>query len=229
MKILIVEDDHKIAEATKRGLVRKQYKVDIAYTTDEAKVYADQSLYDLIILDRMLPGFVDGLGFLKYLRGKDNHTRVLFLTAKDKVLDRTEGLNAGADDYLIKPFSFIELLARVHALLRRPDSIFPEEIIKFETLELDTNKKTVTRQGFEISLTAKEFILLEHFMRNQGIVMSKEQIVEQLWDFDSDVLPSTVEVYVKYLRNKIEDPFPELPRLLHTKRGFGYVMKVIGA
>jgi DNA-binding response OmpR family regulator len=225
MKILIVEDDQKIAEAVKRGLSRKGFAVDIAFDTDEARSFADQFQYDLIILDRMLPGFADGVGFLKHLRAENNHTRVLFLTAKDKVLDRTEGLNAGADDYLVKPFSFIELLARVNALLRRPNDTYTDDVLTLGTLQLDPINKVVTRAGSEITLTAKEFMLLEHFMRHQGIIMSKERIVEQLWDFDSDVLPSTVEVYVKYLRNKIETPFANEPKLLHTKRGFGYVLK----
>ncbi|MEK7626106.1 MAG: response regulator transcription factor [Patescibacteria group bacterium] len=221
MRILVVEDDQKIAGAIKRGLSRQSYAVDIGYDTEEADGYIDSFNYDLIILDRMLPGGVDGLGLLKKIRKSGNQTPVLFLTAKDKILDKAEGLNAGADDYLAKPFSYLELLARVRALLRRPKAGL-SEVLEISGLSLDVRKKTVHRADKEIELSSKEFALLEYFMRHPDIVVSKEALIENVWDFDSNVLPSTVEVYINYLREKIEKPFSELGALIHTKRGFGY-------
>lgn len=221
MRILIVEDDEKIANAIKRGLSRQSYAVDISYDTDDAKGNIESVSYDLMILDRMLPGEVDGLGLLKLIRKSNNQTPVLFLTAKDKVLDRAEGLNAGADDYLVKPFSYLELLARVRALLRRPRTGLTETL-EIGSLTLDTLKKSVHREGKEIELSSKEFALLEYFMRHPGNVHSKERLIENVWDFDSDILPNTIEVYINYLREKIEKPFGDLPKLIHTKRGHGY-------
>ncbi len=221
MRILVVEDDQKIAGAIKRGLSRQSYAVDIAYDTDEADGYVDSFNYDLIILDRMLPGGVDGLGLLKKIRKSGNQTPVLFLTAKDKILDKAEGLNAGADDYLAKPFSYLELLARVRALLRRPKAGL-SDVLEISGLTLDVRKKTVHRADKEIELSSKEFALLEYFMRHPDVVVSKDALIENVWDFDSNVLPSTVEVYINYLREKIEKPFSELGSLIHTKRGFGY-------
>jgi DNA-binding response OmpR family regulator len=143
------------------------------------------------------------------------------LTAKDKVLDKTEGLNAGADDYLVKPFAFIELAARVRALLRRPQGVV-DDVLNHAGIELDVAGMLVKRFGTEISLTALEFALLEYFMRHAGQILSKDQIVSNVWNYDADVLPNTVEVYVGYLRTKLEKPFPGQPPLIITKRGFGY-------
>ena len=221
MRILVVEDDQKIANATKRGLVRQSYAVDISYNTDDAQGNIDSVSYDLIILDRMLPGAVDGLGLLRNIRKSGNQTPVLFLTAKDKILDRAEGLNAGADDYLVKPFSYLELLARVRALLRRPKTGVTE-ILKMGDLELDTLRKSAHRADQKIELSYKEFALLEYFMRHPGNVHSKDKLIENVWDFDSDILPNTVEVYINYLREKLEKPFSKSRKLIHTKRGYGY-------
>lgn len=221
MRILVVEDEVKIAAAIKRGLTQQSYAVDIAHTSDDAIAMAESEPYDLIILDRMLPGKTDGIGVIKYLRSVSNYTPILMLTAKDKVLDRAEGLNAGADDYLVKPFAFVELIARVRALLRRPSRSVGIKL-KYKDIVLDADGFRVTRAGKNVELTLKEFALLEYFMRNQGTVISKDKIMQSVWDYDADILPNTVEVYVGYLRNKLEKPFKGA-KLFHTKRGFGYI------
>lgn len=220
MRILVVEDEHKIANAIKQGLERQSYAVDVAYDGDSGLAMATTEPYDLIILDRMLPGKVDGTGILMQLRKDSNHVPVLLLTAKDKVLDRAEGLNLGADDYLVKPFAFVELIARVRALLRRPAEALDNKL-KYQDLELDPETLVVKRDGKQIDLTAKEFALLEYLMRNPDRIVTKEALIEQVWNYDSDVLPNTVEVYIGYLRNKIDRPF-EGPSLVNTRRGFGY-------
>ncbi len=224
MRILVVEDEHKIASAIKRGLERQSYAVDVAYNGDDGAAMASTEPYDLIILDRMLPGKVDGIGILQSLRKNHNHTPVLLLTAKDKVLDRAEGLNAGADDYLVKPFAFVELIARVRALLRRPQQSV-ETIITYLGLKLDTTNFSVERDGKKIDLSAKEFALLEYLLRSPEKIINKETIIQHVWDYDADILPNTVEVYIGYLRNKIDKPFKG-PDLIHTKRGFGYYLGV---
>ncbi len=221
MRILIVEDDHKIAGAIKRGLERQSYAVDVCYDSDKGLSMALNEPYDLIILDRMLPGSTDGIGIVKTMREKQNHTPVLLLTAKDGVLERAAGLNSGADDYMTKPFAFVELIARVRALLRRPKETV-DNILKYEDIEVDTENFIVTRQGKHIELTHLEFALLEFFVRNKERTLSKDQIIQNVWDYDADILPNTVEVYVGYLRNKIDRPFKNSPDLINTKRGFGY-------
>ena len=220
MRILVVEDEHKIANAIKQGLERQSYAVDVAYDGDSGIAMATTEPYELIILDRMIPGAVDGMGILKQLRKAGNHVPILLLTAKDKVLDRAEGLNNGADDYLVKPFAFVELIARVRALLRRPTQSLSNKLV-YDDLELDPSAAIATRNDTNIELTLKEFALLEYFMRNPDRIMTKESLIGQVWDYDADVLPNTVEVYVGYLRNKIDRPFEGKP-LIHTKRGFGY-------
>lgn len=225
MRILIVEDEHKIANALKRGLGQQSYAVDVAYDGDDGLALAENETYDLIILDRMLPGGIGGVGILKKIRANNNHTPVLFLTAKDKVLDRAEGLNAGADDYLVKPFVFVELIARIRALLRRPKQSI-DTVIKYKDLKLDVNNFIVERSGKEIELTSKEFALLEYLMRNPGQTLSKGMIINRVWDYDANILPNTVEVYIGYLRNKIDKPFKNQPPLINTKRGFGYYFGV---
>jgi DNA-binding response OmpR family regulator len=220
VRILIVEDDHKIANAVAKGLVRQSFAVDCVYDGDEGLAMAINNTYDLLVLDRMLPGEVDGIGILKAVRQRGDHVPILLLTAKDHVLDRAEGLNAGADDYLVKPFAFVELIARVRALLRRPTKSL-ERILSYDDLTLDTNTMRVTRSGKHIELTSLEFALLEYLMRNANQVVSKENIIQSVWNYDADVLPNTVEVYIGYLRNKIDKPFPT--ELIYTKRGFGYV------
>lgn len=220
MRILVVEDDHKIALALKRGLERQSYAVDACYDGTEGLAMATTEPYDLVILDRMLPG-VDGVDILKSMREASIHTPVLLLTAKDRVLDKVEGLNAGADDYLVKPFAFIELLARVRALLRRPQES-QDNNIEVSGVTLDRDTFSANRNGVPIELTAKEFALLEYLMSSEGRIVTKDHIIQHVWDYDADVLPNTVEVYIGYLRNKLDKPFPTLPNLIRTRRGFGY-------
>lgn len=221
MRILVVEDEHKIANALKRGLEQLSYAVDVSYDGDNGLAMASTEPYDLLILDRMLPGDTDGIGIVRSLRADKNHVPILMLTAKDKVLDRAEGLNAGADDYLIKPFAFVELMARVRALLRRPRHA-DSNVLNYQDIKLDTHNFSAERAGKNIELTNKEFALLEYLMRNAERILTKDAIVQHVWDYDADILPNTVEVYIGYLRNKIDRPFSG-PNLIQTKRGFGYM------
>jgi len=222
MRILVVEDDHKIAGAIKKGLSQESYAVDVSYDGQDGLGQASTIEYDLIILDRMLPE-IDGIQICKALREKKNTTPILILTAKDKIKDRVEGLDAGADDYLTKPFAFEELLARVRALLRRPQKI-DNNVLKVGNLTLNTLDFEAKRSGKKIKLSSKEFALLEYLMRNAGRILTKDNIIEHVWDYDADILPNTVEVFVGYLRNKIDKPFPKEPPLIETARGFGYKM-----
>jgi DNA-binding response OmpR family regulator len=224
MRILVIEDEHKIAGAIKRGLEQEGYAVDVAYGSDDGLSNALTGDHDVIILDRMLPGLIDGVEICKEVRANDIHTPILMLTAKDQINDRVTGLNAGADDYLVKPFAFEELLARVRALLRRPiDQL--QNILTLDDLKLDTITYEVSRGGTPISLSSKEFALLEYLMRNQNRVISKTSLITHVWDYDADILPNTVEVYIRYLRIKIDEPFKG-PNLIHTVRGFGYKIGV---
>jgi len=216
----VVEDEHKIANAIKRGLEQETYAVDIAYDGDEGLSSALTGEYDVIILDRMLPGSVEGLGICKEVRQQGIHTPILLLTAKDQIRDRVAGLNAGADDYLVKPFAFEELLARIRALLRRPQDTKGSEL-KVKDLTLDPVTFEVKRGNTTINLSRREFALLEYLMRNANRVLGKDAIISHVWDFDADILPNTVEVYMGYLRNKIDKPFRG-PALINTIRGFGY-------
>lgn len=220
MRILVVEDEPKIARAIKKGLEQETFAVDICMDGDEGLRYALDEPYDVIILDRMLPQ-MDGLTVCKELRAAGNQTPVLFLTAKDKVADRVDGLNAGADDYLIKPFAFEELLARVRSLLRRPSQVV-SPVLTCEDLALNSQTFEVTRAGTTIQLTQREFALLEYLLRTKGVTVTKDNIIAHVWDYDADVLPNTVEVYMGYLRNKVDKPFKKSPPLIHTVRGFGY-------
>jgi len=219
MRVLLVEDEHKIARALKRALEQEGYAVDVSYDGDDGLAMATTEPYDLAIIDRMLPGGNDGIAITQSMRQKKIHTPVLLLTALGSVKDRTVGLDSGADDYLVKPFALEELLARVRALLRRP----AEQqgiVLTAGDLTLDTIKFEVARAGTPIALTSKEFSLLEYMMRNQDRPLSKETIIAHVWDYDADVLPNTVEVYVKYVRSKIDAPFETA--LIQTVRGFGY-------
>ncbi|MCX6810402.1 MAG: response regulator transcription factor [Candidatus Berkelbacteria bacterium] len=220
MRILIIEDDHKIAGAVKRGLEQEKFAVDISYDGQDGLGQALTIDYDAIILDRMLPE-IDGIEVCRALREKENHTPIIMLTAKDKLNDRVEGLNAGADDYLVKPFAFVELLARVRALLRRPAET-KETVLKIDDLILNTMTFEVTRGGKKIELSSTEFSLLEYLMRNPNRILTKDNIISHVWDYDADILPNTVEVYIGYLRNKIDKLFPRKIQLIQTSRGFGY-------
>ncbi len=226
MRILVLEDDRKIANAIKKGLEQESFAVDVSYSGKDGAGNALTIEYDLIILDRMLP-VIDGIAICKMLRDKKYKTPILILTAKDKISDRVEGLDAGADDYLIKPFAFEELLARIRALMRRPKNV-SENILKVGDLELSRATYLVTRDGKEIKLSTKEFALLEYLMKNTDRILTKDNIIEHVWDYDADILPNTVEVYIGYLRNKIDKPFPQKPNLIKTARGFGYHLKYNG-
>lgn len=219
MRILIVEDEHKIARAVAKALEQENYAVDVAYDGDEGYAMATTEPYDLAIIDRMIPGDYDGIAIVKAMRDGKIHTPVLLLTALGSTADKTKGLDSGADDYLVKPFALEELLARVRALLRRPAEQ-TGTVLKADDLELDTTTFRVTREGKDIPLTSKEFALLEYLLRNQGRPSSKETIVAHVWDYDADILLNTVEVYIKYLRAKVDEPFKK--PLIKTVRGFGY-------
>lgn len=223
MRILVVEDDHKIANAIKKGLEQEGLAIDVAYTGTKGFDLAFVESYDAIILDIMLPG-MDGIEICTRLRTNQNHIPILMLTARSELDDKIKGLNCGADDYLTKPFAFTELLARIKALLRRPTKLIPSEL-SCETLKVNTQTFEVTRANKNISLSKKEFALLEYLLRNKNQTLTKERITEHVWNYDSDILPNTVEVYIGYLRNKIEKPFKKLPKLIKTVRGFGYKME----
>lgn len=218
MRILIIEDDRKIALAIKKGLEQESFACDVEYDGEEGLGAALTHDYDLIIIDRMLPG-VDGINVCRAIREEGRHTPILFLTAKTRLKDKVEGLNAGADDYLIKPFAFEELLARVRALLRRQKKT-TETILKVRDLSLNTVTFEVIRNNKIINLSNKEFALLEYLMRNLGQVLSKDNIISHVWNYDADILPNTVEVFIKYLRSKIDKN--QKNKLIKTVRGFGY-------
>lgn len=221
MRILVVEDEHKIANSIKKGLEQESWAVDVAYDGEAGFDLAATEDYDVIILDLMLPK-IDGVEVCQKLRKEENiHAPILLLTAKGQLEDKVEGLNAGADDYLVKPFAFAELLARIRALTRRPKQTLGTQL-QVNGLSLDTLSYQVKRRGKEIKLSKKEFTLLEYLMRHQGKILAKEQIINHVWDYDADVLPNTVEVYIGYLRNKIDRPFKNRPPLIQTVRGFGY-------
>ena len=224
MRILVVEDEHKIANALKKGLEQESYAVDVCYTGQDGLDMAETEEYDLLILDLMLPE-VDGITITKTLREHKNHTSILILTAKGDISEKIVGLDSGADDYLTKPFSFEELLARVRALSRRPRTVLSSTLTVGD-LSLDPATFEVKRGSQEITLSSKEFSLLEYLMRNSGKIVSKDKIINHVWDYDSDVLPNTVEVYIKYLRNKIDKPFPHARPLIQTVRGFGYKLAI---
>jgi len=220
MKVLIVEDEHKIANSIRQGLLQENFTVDVAYDGIEGYDLAISEEYDVIVLDRLLPG-MEGLEICQKLREQKNHTPVLILTAKGQIADRVEGLEKGADDYLIKPFAFEELLARIKALARRPKKTF-ETILKLSNLSLNTKTYEVKRGKTIIQLSNKEFVLLEYLLRHPREILTKDQIINHVWNYDSNVLPNTIEVYIGYLRNKIDKPFKKSPKLIHTVRGFGY-------
>jgi len=222
MRVLVVEDEHKIATSIKKGLEQEHYAVDLAYSGLDGFDLASVELYDLIVLDLMVPG-MDGMTICQRLRQHGNNTPVLMLTAKSQIEDRVNGLNCGADDYLIKPFSFEELLARIRALLRRPREVLNSNLVVKE-LTVDTQSYKVARGKVVIKLSSKEFALLEYLVRNQNKILTKDVIIAHVWDYSADILPNTVEVYIKNLRDKIDVPFPNLPPLIHTVRGFGYLI-----
>lgn len=217
----MVEDEHKIANSIKKGLEQESYAVDVTYDGESGFDLAASEEYDVIILDLMLPK-IDGLEICRKLRKEENvHTPILILTARGQLEDKVKGLNCGADDYLVKPFAFAELLARIRALSRRPKNGLGS-VLKMADLTLDTLNFEVARAGKPVNLSKKEFALLEYLMRHAGKILTKDQIINNVWDYEADILPNTVEVYIGYLRKKIDEPFPTKRKLIHTFRGFGY-------
>ncbi len=221
MRILVVEDEEKVASFIRRGLEEERYAVDVALDGEEGLQFAETNPYDVIVLDLMLPG-LDGFRFIQRLRAQDIATPILVLTARDSVGDKVRGLDLGADDYLTKPFAFAELLARVRALLRRGKTPAPP-VLKVADLTLDPAARRVTRAGRVIDLTAKEFGLLEYLMRHAGRVLTRTMILEHVWDQTFDSYTNVVDVYVNYLRKKVDHGFE--PKLIHTVRGVGYVLR----
>ena len=223
MKILIVEDEIKTGDYLKQGLSESGFVVDLVRDGNNGLHLARTGDYDLLILDVMLPE-LNGWQVLQQLRQAEKQTPVLFLTAKDQVEDRVKGLELGADDYLIKPFAFSELLARVRSLLRRGKQQLESSVLRVADLELDLIKHRVSRHGQRIDLTAKEFSLLELFVRRQSEVLSRSLIASQIWDMNFDSDTNVIEVAIRRLRAKLDDDFE--PKLIHTLRGMGYVLEV---
>jgi DNA-binding response OmpR family regulator len=220
MKILIIEDEHLIANSLKKGLEQERYTVDLAFDGLTGFDLAASNDYDLILLDLMLPG-MDGLTLCQKLRQENNHTPILMLTAKSQLEDKIQGLNSGADDYLTKPFAFEELLARVRALSRRPQKT-SGKILTVGNLSLNTSTFEVKRGDTKIQLSNKEYSLLECFLRHSNQILTKDQLIQYVWSYESDILPNTVEVYIRNLRQKIDLPFKKEKPLIKTIRGFGY-------
>jgi len=220
MRILVIDDDRKITAALRRGLTYNGFEVDVANEGAEGLARARAIKPDLIVLDILMPG-LNGLDVTRQLR-EDSDVPILMLTARDALEDRVLGLETGADDYLVKPFAFAELLARIRALLRRRQADAPA-VLRFEDLEMDTVSREARRAGQPVTLTAKEYDLLELFLRNPRRVLNREQILERLWGFDSDVDTHVLEVYVGYLRQKLEAS--GTARLIQTIRGVGYVLR----
>lgn len=220
MRVLVIEDEVKIASALARALRAQGYAVDIEHDSDSGYAMASTEPYDVMIIDRLLPGeYADGVELLRKLRSEQIDIPALILTALGSTEQKTEGLDAGADDYLTKPFSVDELLARVRALLRRP-TVQQDTILRAGKLSLNTTLHETSYDGTLLDLTVKEQALLEYLMRSEGRPVSKEQIISHVWDFDADILPNTVEVYIKYLRSKIDTRFGV--QYIKTVRGVGY-------
>lgn len=221
MRILAVDDDRRLCAVIKRGLLEEAYAVDLAYDGEEGAYLAEVNPYDLIILDIMLPN-KDGIAVCRELRAKKVNTPILMLTAKDTVEDRVKGLDTGADDYLVKPFAFSELLARVRALLRREGMLKSPEL-RVGDLTLNTLTRQVWRGQRPIELTTKEYVILEYFMRHPNVVVTRTMIEEHAWDYDFDSLSNLVDVYIRRLRRKIDNE--KADGLIQTVRGAGYRLK----
>lgn len=214
MRILVVEDEHKIGSSIKRGLELEGYAVDLAFDGEEGYDMAVSENYSVILLDLMLPK-MDGTTVCKKLRSENNHTPILMLTAKGEINDKVDGLNSGADDYLVKPFAFAELVARIKALARRPKEEIGS-VLKINDIVLNTINYSVKKGNKEVSVSKKEYSLLEFLLLHKGKVVTKEQIIQNVWDYEADILPNTVEVFIGYLRSKIGKD------IIQTVRGFGY-------
>lgn len=223
MRILVVEDEKKISDFIKRGLKEEGYAVDTAYDGEEGLFLGKINDYDVILLDVMLPK-LDGVTICKKLRETGVQSSIIMLTAKDTVEDKVGGLDSGADDYITKPFAFEELLARIRASLRKSESAKSPAELKVDDLVLDLITHKVTRQGREIELTGKEYALLEYLMRNAGSIVTRTMISEHVWDIDFDTFTNVIDVYINYLRKKI-DSVSGARKLIHTIRGRGYMIK----
>lgn len=221
MHILLIEDEKKTVTFLKQGLEEAGFQVTTAEDGETGLDLARKSRYDLLIVDVMLPK-MDGWKMVEELRSSGADYPIIFLTARDEVKDRVKGLELGADDYLIKPFAFSELLARVRSLLRRSPARF-EGLLVVDDLEIDVHRHRVTRGGQPLNLTTKEFLLLTHLARAGGEVVSRSEIIEQVWDIHFDTGTNVVDVMMRRLRSKVDDPFPK--KLIHTTRGVGYVLK----
>lgn len=221
MRILLAEDEKDMNRVITRRLTWDGYTVDSCFDGEEALDYLNSAEYDAAVLDVMMPK-MDGFQVVEALRQKGNATPVLFLTARDSLEDKVEGLDLGADDYLVKPFAFEELMARLRVMTRRQNAR-QERIYACGDLTVDSVRHQVARGGASIDLTAKEYALLEYMIRNKGVVLSREQIEENLWNFDNIVGSNVVDVYIRMLRRKIDDPFET--KLIQTVRGYGYVLK----
>ena len=222
MRILVAEDEKDLNRVIVKELIKNHYSVDACYDGQEALDYIRCAEYDAIILDIMMP-IMSGTEVVHALRKEKNPVPILFLTAKDSIEDRVAGLDIGADDYLVKPFAFDELLARIRAMIRR-NSGNPDHCLTEANLKVDCNTRCVYRDNIEIELSNKEFAILEDLIRNKGIVLSRERIEQHVWNYDYEGGSNVVDVYIRYLRKKIDDAYE--PKLIHTIRGSGYVLKV---
>lgn len=222
MKLLIVEDERKIAENLKKGLEELHYSVDLAFDGPTGLQQAQSGAYSLIILDRMLPG-LDGLQVLQQLRSCGQKVPVLLLTAMDRINDRVHGLQAGADDYLVKPFAFSELSARIEAILRRSNEIIAQDVRRVADLVVCYSAQTVQRNGESVELTPKEFRLLCLLMENPGRLVTRKEIVQKVWGLNFDTETNVIDVTIRRLRQKVDDLFPE--KLIRTVRGAGFVLE----
>ena len=221
MRVLIAEDEKDLNKILSERLKAEHYSVDSCYDGQEALDYLASAEYDAVIMDIMMP-VMDGLSVLRTMRRKNDGTPVLLLTAKDSIEDRVQGLDAGANDYLVKPFAVEELLARIRVLLRKPAET-PKTCYQVADLEVHMDTRQVLRGGKEVKLSGKEFALLRYMIQNEGIVLSRDRLEEHLWNFDYAGDSNVIDVYIRYLRKKIDEGYE--PKLIHTVRGAGYVLK----